>query len=118
MLAPPVLPVPVGDLARELPTWLRSVALAADPPAVAASYAALLDWRGVLPELERIQVPTLVLPGDHDPGLTDLRTTAGIPHARFAVLPGCGHLDTFTRSDLTLPVVEPFLTETLIETPA
>jgi pimeloyl-ACP methyl ester carboxylesterase len=78
----------------------------------------MLDWRGVLEELERIQVPTLVLAGDRDPGLADLRSTAaGIPHARLAVLPGCGHLETFTRSDLTLPVVLPFLTQTLIKTP-
>jgi pimeloyl-ACP methyl ester carboxylesterase len=101
-----------------LPEWLRSVILAADPAAVAASYAGMLDWRGVLEELERIQVPTLALAGDRDPGLADLRATAaGIPHARLAVLPGCGHLETFTRSDLALPVVLPFLTETLIETP-
>jgi hypothetical protein len=88
--------VPIRDLARELPTWLRSVALAADPAAVAASYAAMLDWRGVLPELGCIQVPTPVLAGDHDPGLTDLRATADkILGARLALLAGCrasGHL--------------------------
>jgi pimeloyl-ACP methyl ester carboxylesterase len=78
----------------------------------------MLDWPGVLGKLERIQVPTLVLAGDQDPGLVDLRATAErIPGARLAELPGCGHLDTFTRSDLTLPLVLPFLTETLIETP-
>jgi pimeloyl-ACP methyl ester carboxylesterase len=107
----------VADLeaAGPLPDWLRSVILTADPAAVAACYAAMLDWPGVLGELERIQVPTLVL---QDPGLVDLRATADrIPGARLAELPGCGHLDTFTRSDLTLPLVLPFLTETLIETP-
>ena len=78
----------------------------------------MLDWSGVLGELARIRVPTLVLSGDQDPGLVDLRATAGrIPGARLAELPGCGHLETFTRSDLTLPLVLPFLTETLIETP-
>jgi pimeloyl-ACP methyl ester carboxylesterase len=110
----------VADLeaAGPLPDWLRSVILTADPAAVAACYAAMLDWPGVLGELERIQVPTLVLAGDQDPGLGDLRATADrIPGARLAELPGCGHLDTFTRSDLTLPLVLPFLTETLIETP-
>ena len=51
--------------------------------------------------------------------LGDLRATATqIPGARLAVLPGCGHLETFTRCDLALPIVLPFLTETLIETPA
>jgi pimeloyl-ACP methyl ester carboxylesterase len=101
-----------------MPTWLRSVILAADPAAVAASYAGMLDWRGVMEELERIQAPTLVLAGDRDPGLADLRATAvRIPNARLVVLPGCGHLETFTRSDLTLPVALPFLAETVIEAP-
>ena len=109
----------VADLeaAGPLPEWLRSVILTADPAAIAACYAAMLDWPGVLEELERIQVPTLVLTGDQDPGLVALRATAErIPGARLAELPGCGHLDTFTRSDLTLPLVLPFLSETLIET--
>jgi pimeloyl-ACP methyl ester carboxylesterase len=57
------------------------------------------------------------LAGDQDPGLVDLRATAErIPGARLAELPGCGHLDIFTRSDLTLPLVLPFWTETPIET--
>jgi pimeloyl-ACP methyl ester carboxylesterase len=107
------------EAAGPLPEWLRSVILAADPEAVAAGYAAMLDWRGVLEELGVVRVPTLVLAGDRDPGLADLRATAaGIPNARFASLPGCGHLETFTRSDLALPVVRPFLAETLTETPA
>jgi pimeloyl-ACP methyl ester carboxylesterase len=111
----------VADLeaAGPLPGWLRSVILAADPEAVAAGYAAMLGWRGVLEELEGVQVPTLVLAGDRDPGLADLHATADrIAGARFAVLPGCDHLETFTRSDLALPVVLPFLTETLTEMPA
>ena len=106
----------VADLeaAGPLPQWLRSVILAADPTAIAASYAAMLGWRGVLEELASVQVPTLVLAGDRDPGLADMRATADrIPGSRCAALPGCGHLDTFIRSDLALPVALPFLTETL-----
>ncbi|HEY3258721.1 MAG TPA: hypothetical protein VGJ95_00390 [Pseudonocardiaceae bacterium] len=101
-----------------LPAWLRSVILTTDPEAFAAGYAGMLDWPGVLEELADVQAPTLVLAGDRDPGFADIRATAdGVPGARFAVLPGCGHLETFTRSDLALPAVLPFLTETLIETP-
>lgn len=37
--------------------------------------------------------------------------------ARVVVLPGQGHLETFTRGDLTLLVVLSFLTEALTETP-
>jgi pimeloyl-ACP methyl ester carboxylesterase len=110
----------VADLeaAGALPEWLRSVILAADPTAVAASYAAMLDWPGMMKELADLQVPTLVLAGERDPGLGDLRATATqIPGARLAVLPGCGHLETFIRGDLALPVVLPFLTEVLTETP-
>jgi pimeloyl-ACP methyl ester carboxylesterase len=110
----------VADLeeAGALPGWLRSVILTADPTAVAASYAAMLNWPGVMKELADLQVPTLVLAGERDPGLVDLCATADrIPGARLALLPDCGHLETFIRSDLTLPIVLPFLTETLTETP-
>jgi pimeloyl-ACP methyl ester carboxylesterase len=108
----------VADLeaAGPLPEWLRSVVLTADPAAVAASYAAMLGWGGVLEELAGVQVPTLVLAGERDPGFADMRATAErIPGARFAPLPGCDHLDTFTRSDLALPLALSFLTETLTE---
>jgi pimeloyl-ACP methyl ester carboxylesterase len=106
------------ETAGPLPEWLRSVILTADPTAVAASYAGMLDWPGVMEELAVLQVPTLILAGERDPGLSDLRATARqIPGARLAVLPGCGHLETFIRSDLALPVVLPFLAETLTETP-
>jgi len=55
---------------------LRSVSLRADPAAVAASYAGMLDWRGFLEELAGIKVPTLVLAGDRDSGFA-----AALAHA-------------------------------------
>jgi pimeloyl-ACP methyl ester carboxylesterase len=98
----------------------RAQAATVDPAIIEAEVRSIREhgWPGVLEQLQRIQVPTLMLAGDQDPGLADLRATADrIPGARSTVLPDCGHLDTFTRSDLTLPVVLPFLTETLVETP-
>ncbi|KJY40413.1 hypothetical protein VR46_27820 [Streptomyces sp. NRRL S-444] len=56
-------------------------------------------------------VPLLLLAGDRDPRLPAIRETADrICSATLAELPGCGHLDTFLRTDLTLPVVRAFLT--------
>ena len=47
---------------------------------------------------------------DHDPRLPAIqRTAARVPAATLAELPGCRHLETFLRIDLTLPVVLPFL---------
>jgi hypothetical protein len=52
----------------------------------------------------------LLLAGEGDPRLAAIRRTADqIPAATLAELPGCGHLDTFLRADLTLPHVLRFL---------
>ncbi|CND58958.1 Uncharacterised protein [Mycobacterium tuberculosis] len=57
-------------------------------------------------------MPLLLLAGDRDPRLPSIRRTAAeIPAAAVAELPGCGHLDAFLRTDLTLPGVRQFLAE-------
>jgi DNA-binding transcriptional regulator YhcF (GntR family) len=108
-----------GVFVRQRPTTRRlSIEGVADRTNGALDSVEDVDGRLEVLRYTPTTAPTLVLAGDQDPGLTDLRATAdSIPGARLTVLPGCGHLDTFTRSDLTLPVVVPFLTETLAETP-
>jgi pimeloyl-ACP methyl ester carboxylesterase len=55
---------------------------------------------------------SVLLAGDQDPRLPAIeRTATQIPSATLVRLPGCGHLDTFARTDLTLPVVLPFLSD-------
>jgi hypothetical protein len=110
----------VADLeaAGPLPDWLRSVILTADPAAVAACYAGMLDWPGSWGSWSASRCRPLCSLADRTPAWsTCVPPPIGFPGARLAELLGCGHLDTFTRSHLTLPLVLPFLTETLIETP-
>jgi pimeloyl-ACP methyl ester carboxylesterase len=83
---------------------------AADPQALAALTTALADPDDIVGHLPRTSVPVLLLAGEGDPRLAAIRRTAGqIPAATLAELPGCGHLDTFLRADLTRPHVVRFL---------
>lgn len=64
--------------------------------------------------LGRIDVPTLVIVGEHDrvisPGL-NARTAAAIPGARLRVLPDCGHTPHEECPQALLEVVEDFLAD-------
>ena len=93
-----------------VPPWLRNSMLSADPHALAALTTALANRDDILGPLARTSVPALLLAGDRDPLLPAIqRTAAHIPGGTLIQLPDCGHLDTFVRSDLTLPLVLPFL---------
>ena len=93
-----------------LPAWMRTLIQAADPNALAALALALDNRDSVLDALASSAVPLLLLAGDRDPRLPAIRETADrVRSATLAELPGCGHLDTFLRTDLTLPVVRAFL---------
>jgi pimeloyl-ACP methyl ester carboxylesterase len=66
------------------------------------------------PRLGAVRAPALVLAGDRDllvsaQGLAEL--TAGLPHARRVVLPGCGHLAFLTRPEQVAEAVSAFLRE-------
>jgi pimeloyl-ACP methyl ester carboxylesterase len=67
------------------------------------------DLRALLP---RIDVPTLVVSGASDRIISpqwNRRTAAAIPHARFEVLPACGHTPQEECPDELLEVVRGFL---------
>ncbi len=101
------------ESAGPLPAWLRATMQAADHHALAALTTALASRDSPLDSLARTPVPVLLLAGDRDPQLAAIRKTAArIPNATLAELPGCGHLDAFLRTDLTLPIVQPFLSRT------
>ncbi|MBM9509468.1 alpha/beta fold hydrolase [Actinacidiphila acididurans] len=102
----------IGLLERQgtLPDWMRTAMAAADPYALAALTTAVDHREGVLDAVEGSSVPVLLLAGERDPQLPAIRHTADrLSRARLAELPDCGHFDTFLRTDLTLPVVRPFL---------
>jgi pimeloyl-ACP methyl ester carboxylesterase len=61
-----------------------------------------------------VQCPALVIAGeDEEPGADDhaLQAAQVLPHGQAVVLPGLGHLQTFWRTDLTLPPLLSFLGE-------
>jgi pimeloyl-ACP methyl ester carboxylesterase len=92
------------------PSWMREVMLRADGHALAAQALADAAGHGAPPELDSVPVPVLLLAGEHDPRLSLIRATGDrLRRAEVAVLPGCGHFDTFTRTDLTVPLAREFL---------
>lgn len=99
-----------ADAMESLPGWMRNVMLRADGHALAMQLLADAGQMSPLPELALVTTPVLLLAGDRDPRLSLIRITAGrLRHAEIAVLPGCGHFDTFTRTDLTIPLALEFL---------
>jgi pimeloyl-ACP methyl ester carboxylesterase len=92
------------------PDWMRRVVLRADGHALAAQALADAAEQGAPPELDSVPVPVLLMAGEGDPRLGFIRATGDrLRGAQLAVLPGCGHFDTFTRTDLTIPLVCEFL---------
>jgi len=92
------------------PDWMREVVLRADGHALAAQALADAAELGSPPELGSAPVPVLLLAGAHDPRLSLIRATGDrLSRAELAMLPGCGHFDTFTRIDLTVPLAREFL---------
>jgi proline iminopeptidase len=67
-----------------------------------------IDLRG---QLEALNVPTLIVHGDHDPipVWTAEETAASIPHAALYVIEQCGHFPDIERPDTLLPKLEEFL---------
>ena len=64
------------------------------------------------PELERITAPTLVIVGEHDevtPPRTSQRLAEGIAGARYAEIPGAGHLANQERPEAFNDMVAEFL---------
>ena len=101
---------PFADAMEPLPGWMRQVMLRADGHALACQLLADAAQVSPLPELDLVTTPVLLLAGDQDPRLHLIRRTADrLRGAQLAVLPGCGHFDTFTRTDLTIPLAREFL---------
>lgn len=64
--------------------------------------------------LPAIRVPTLLIRGDHDGIITQAHQDeilAGIPHARFVEIDGCGHLPTLERPDETNRILKEWLAQ-------
>lgn len=104
-----------ADTLASRPDVVRSVRAlmeAAPPDGIAASLrgmAARTDSTALLPSID---VPTLVVVGEHDaisPPAEMLGLAAAIPGARAIVLPGCGHMSTHEAPEELAHALEMFV---------
>jgi 3-oxoadipate enol-lactonase len=89
----------------------REAFLKTDPQVLQAACAQLaeLDLRS---ELARVEVPVLVLVGEHDeatPPPMSHELAAGLPNARLKVLGGCAHVPQLQSPDMFLDAIGDFL---------
>lgn len=82
---------------------------AADPAALRANFEAFLHQPGVHAELADADVPMLMYAGTADPWHSPMRTFAERTGTPFVSLPDTDHMAGWTRSDLVLGQVLPFL---------
>ena len=82
-----------------------------DAESLALSLEGVALWPGVWDRIDRINVPTLLVCGDRDSYYEGaLEAAAALPQGEFYALPGVNHDDSFSDSDLSLPVVTEFMT--------
>jgi 3-oxoadipate enol-lactonase len=89
----------------------REAFLRTDPDVFRSACAALaeLDLR---PELGRVEVPVLVLVGEHDeatPPPMSHELAAGLPHARLKMIVGCAHVPQLQSPEMFLDAIGDFL---------
>src|SRR6266478_8403786 len=89
----------------------REACLRTDPEVFRAACDALagLDLR---PELGRVEVPVLVLVGEHDeatPPPMSHELAAGLPHARLEIIAGCAHVPQLQSPEMFLEAIGNFL---------
>ena len=88
----------------------EAILLESDPRALAAVATALRDSPGIEEVLTEISVSSLLIAGEADPYYPGIkRAAAKMADATLVSLPGLGHVEVFTRGDLTLPHVTQFL---------
>lgn len=78
-----------------------------------AHQALLLDQLDLRPLLPEIRQPVLLLSGDRDIVIRAHETEVllqGLPHARQAVIEGCGHVPSYTHPEALAELVRQFLT--------
>ena len=89
----------------------REAFLRTDPKVFRAACEALaeLDLR---PELARVEVPVLVLVGEHDeatPPPMSHELAAGLPHAHLEIIAGCAHVPQLQSPEVFLDAIGDFL---------
>jgi pimeloyl-ACP methyl ester carboxylesterase len=99
------------------PEPIEKNVLEGDPRMRALDFVAgriVKPWRGPLNVYGNLRFPVLMIAGEkEDPERVTERSVARIPNGRLVRLPGVGHLSSFYRSDLTLPLILPFFKQYL-----
>jgi pimeloyl-ACP methyl ester carboxylesterase len=98
-LAEALLPALLGETTRqsrpEVVAKVKEMAEGAHPEGVARALEAMRERPDSTPDLQRIQVPVLVLVGEEDtltPPAEARRIAEGVPEGRLVIIPGAGHL--------------------------
>src|ERR1700693_6362020 len=91
----------------------REAFLRSDPEVIQAACMALagLDLR---PELGKVNVPVLVLVGEHDeatPPPMSRELAALLPNAQLRIIPGCAHVPQLQSPEVFLDAIGDFLPE-------
>jgi 3-oxoadipate enol-lactonase len=95
----------------EVATW-RSRIAANDPQALTRFGRAIFARDDVLEPLRRVQLPTLVMVGEHDRPVPVARAralAAAIPGAHLEIIPGAGHLSTVEQPERVNEFLQSFL---------
>lgn len=83
-----------------------------DPRAIDAAIGAMLDRPDSTPDLARINIPTLVVVGEHDmltPVSDAEAMQRAIPRSRLVVIPGAGHLASLEQPEAFSRALADFL---------
>ncbi|HEY8090089.1 MAG TPA: alpha/beta fold hydrolase [Polyangiaceae bacterium] len=81
-----------------------------------ASLAVVVHRKDILPKIDAIRVPTLVVCGEEDRATEPVhseRIVARIPGARLALIPGAGHVSALEQPRAVNDVLVPFVREQL-----
>lgn len=92
--------------------FIRQVILASPPDGLAAALRGMAERPDVTEQLKSLDVPTLVIVGEHDAISTPAEMSqiaAAIPGARLEVIAGAGHLSPLERPEAAGEAIEKFL---------
>jgi pimeloyl-ACP methyl ester carboxylesterase len=90
----------------------RQVMLRTSPAGIAAALHGMAQRPDVTPRLSEIDVPTLVIGGEHDaisPPAEMRSFAAKMPNARFVEVPGAGHMAPLESPDFVNAAIKEFL---------
>jgi 3-oxoadipate enol-lactonase len=90
----------------------RRAAFLKTDPEVFRSACAQLATLDLRPELSKVDVPVLVMVGEHDeatPPPMSQELAAGLPNARLKIIPGCAHVPQLQSPKLFLDTMADFL---------